>query len=92
MVQPYNYLRQKVQTPKLYVSDLGMDLLNRCLAYNPKRRITAQKALEHEWFREEPRPKASHAFPMWPSRAEVDKKRTPVNNEIEHDDKRYKLV
>jgi len=29
---------------------LGADLLARLLEYDPRRRITAQQALEHPWF------------------------------------------
>ena len=88
-----------MQTPKLYISDLGLDLLNRCLAYDPLRRISADKALLHGWFKEEPLPKPSHAFPQWKSRAEqMERKRdradyyesTKEMNETK--DKRYKLL
>jgi cell division cycle 2-like protein len=58
--QPYNNLRQSF--PKISpnggptVSDLGFDLLNKLLAYDPKRRISADAALKHEFFGEFPPP------------------------------------
>ncbi|XP_035545101.1 uncharacterized protein LOC108982606 [Juglans regia] len=38
------------------LSDLGFDLLNSLLAYDPKKRITAKAALKHDWFHEVPLP------------------------------------
>lgn len=48
--QPVNHLRDYF--PDL--SDVGFDLLNRLLEYNPEKRITAEEALNHEWFNESP--------------------------------------
>ena len=42
--QPYNYL----QTDFNRLSKKGVDLLNRLLTYDPRRRCTASQALEHE--------------------------------------------
>ena len=44
--QPYNYL----QTDFNRLSKKGVDLLNRLLTYDPRRRCTASQALEHEYF------------------------------------------
>ena len=38
----------------MYLSDLGLDLMLQMLVYDPDKRITAQKALEHPWFNEIP--------------------------------------
>ena len=71
--QPYNKLRQRF--PKASpsgaptVSDLGFDLLNRLLAYDPKRRISAEEGLRHEWFEEFPPPKDQRLMPTYPSKA-----------------------
>lgn len=34
----------------LYLDNLGLDLLERMLTYDPSKRITAKGALEHPWF------------------------------------------
>ncbi|GKV37095.1 hypothetical protein SLEP1_g45161 [Rubroshorea leprosula] len=54
--QPENKLRQKFPV----LSNLGVDLLQKLLTYDPKRRITAKSALSHGWFREFPLPKHLH--------------------------------
>ncbi|CAH1423216.1 unnamed protein product [Lactuca virosa] len=41
-------------TPVL--TEMGFDLLNRFLTYDPDKRITAEEALNHGWFRESPLP------------------------------------
>lgn len=51
-------------------SDLGFDLLNRLLTYDPKKRIDAKTALEHKWFVESPLPTDPGMFPTWPARSE----------------------
>lgn len=38
----------------MYLSEIGFDLLNRMLIYDPKKRITAEEALNHPWFNEQP--------------------------------------
>ena len=45
--QPYNNLRKKFP----YLTGSGFDLLNRFLTYDPKKRITAEQALEHAFFK-----------------------------------------
>ncbi|KAI3727028.1 hypothetical protein L1987_66836 [Smallanthus sonchifolius] len=58
--QPYNNLRKKfpvavfMGSPML--TELGFDLLNKFLNYDPEKRITAKAALDHGWFREAPLP------------------------------------
>lgn len=49
------------------LSDAGYDLLLKCFTFDPKRRITAKEALNHEFFKEQPLPKDSSLFPSWPS-------------------------
>lgn len=36
----------------LNIDELGLDLLERMLVYDPAKRITAKSALEHPWFYE----------------------------------------
>ena len=38
----------------LYLSDLGLDLMLKMMTYDPSKRITAEEALKHPWFKEEP--------------------------------------
>ncbi|VDP00029.1 unnamed protein product [Soboliphyme baturini] len=64
---PYNSLRKHFGAT---LSDRGFQLLNRFLTYDPKRRITAQEALEDDWFNEEPRPVRPELFPTWPAKSE----------------------
>lgn len=47
---PENKLRQVI--PKEKLSDSGVDLLKKMLVPYPKKRITAEKALKHDWFKE----------------------------------------
>lgn len=58
--QPYNNLRKKFPvamfTGSPSLTELGFDLLSRLLTYDPAKRITAEEALNHGWFRESPLP------------------------------------
>ncbi len=40
-----------------FLGNSGVDLLDRMLTYDPKKRISAKAALEHRYFQEEPLPK-----------------------------------
>ena len=51
------------------LSDAGFDLLNRMLAYDPAKRITAEDASKHPFFAEFPPAKAQRLMPTFPSRA-----------------------
>ena len=48
----------------LNLSDAGFDLLSRLLTYDPKKRITAEEALNHRWFTELPLPQAIDKMPV----------------------------
>jgi len=65
---PYNKLNSKFAVGAL--TKAGLDLLNKLLCYDPKRRITAEQALKHPFFQESPPPKHPSMFPTWPSKAE----------------------
>ncbi|KAL5075908.1 hypothetical protein RYX36_014892 [Vicia faba] len=73
----YNLLRKKFPatsfTGSPVLSDSGFDLLNKLLTYDPEKRITAEDALNHEWFREVPLPKSKEFMPTFP--AQHDKER-----------------
>lgn len=59
--QPYNHIRQVL--PDL--GEKGVDFLDGLLAYDPQRRFTATEALQHEYFKESPRPKPVHRMPVF---------------------------
>lgn len=61
--QPYNNLGQRLS----HVSPNGLDLLNRLLAYDPTRRMTATEALAHPYFTESPLPAAQELMPTFPN-------------------------
>ncbi|XP_048229001.1 cyclin-dependent kinase 11B isoform X2 [Ricinus communis] len=68
--QPYNLLRKKFPatffTGSPVLSDLGLDLLNKLLTYDPEKRLTAEDALNHAWFREVPLPTSKEFMPTLP--------------------------
>lgn len=53
-------------------SDKGIDLLERMLTFDPKKRISAREALEHPYFKESPFPKDESLMPTF--RSTNDKK------------------
>ncbi|KAK1384692.1 hypothetical protein POM88_022427 [Heracleum sosnowskyi] len=60
--QPDNLLRKKFHaeyfTGAAPLTNAGFDLLNKLLTCDPAKRITADEALNHQWFREFPLPKS----------------------------------
>ncbi|KAL6436434.1 hypothetical protein ACFW04_004738 [Cataglyphis niger] len=64
---PVNNLRQRFS---LSLSDLGVELLNKFLTYDPRQRITAEDALNHGYFTEAPLPIDPQMFPTWPAKSE----------------------
>ncbi|KAK8516723.1 hypothetical protein V6N13_080828 [Hibiscus sabdariffa] len=74
----YNLLRKKFPatsftgTPVL--SDAGFDLLNKLLTYDPEKRLTAEDALNHEWFHEVPLPKTKAFMPTFPAQHAQDRR------------------
>ncbi|KAG6651283.1 cyclin-dependent kinase G-2-like isoform X1 [Carya illinoinensis] len=74
----YNLLRKKFPatsfTGSPVLSDSGFDLLNKLLTYDPQRRITAEAALNHEWFHEVPLPKSKEFMPTFPAQHAQDRR------------------
>eukprot|EP01018_Ginkgo_biloba_P031579 Gb_15107 [translate_table: standard] len=72
----YNKLRDKFPVTSFsgrpILSESGFDLLNRLLTYDPNKRITAEEALKHEWFREVPLPKSKEFMPTYPAQNDHD--------------------
>ncbi|CAL0330104.1 unnamed protein product [Lupinus luteus] len=69
--QPYSILRRKFRASSFIglpvLSELGFDLLEKLLTYDPEKRITAEDALLHDWFHEAPLPKSDFnpILPSW---------------------------
>ncbi|XP_071728376.1 cyclin-dependent kinase G-1-like [Rutidosis leptorrhynchoides] len=63
--QSFNTLRKRFAaatfTGAPMLTELGLDLLNKLLTYDPSKRISAKDALNHQWFCEAPLP-AEHCF------------------------------
>ncbi|KAE8687390.1 hypothetical protein F3Y22_tig00111022pilonHSYRG00655 [Hibiscus syriacus] len=74
----YNLLRKKFPATSFtgthVLSDAGFDLLNTLLTYDPDKRITAEDALNHEWFREVPLPKNKAFMPTFPAQHAQDRR------------------
>nr|KYP52963.1 Cyclin-dependent kinase G-2 [Cajanus cajan] len=74
----FNLLRKKFPatsfTGSPVLSDSGFDLLNKLLTYDPEKRITAEAALNHEWFREVPLPKSKEFMPTFPAQHAQDRR------------------
>ena len=58
-----------------FLSSAGVDLLSSLLSLNPDFRPTAKEMLDHDYFREQPKPKPSEMFPTFPSKAGQEKRR-----------------
>ncbi|XP_038884698.1 cyclin-dependent kinase G-2 isoform X2 [Benincasa hispida] len=74
----FNLLRKKFPaasfTGSPVLSDSGFDLLSKLLTYDPQKRISAEEALDHEWFREVPLPKSKEFMPTFPAQHAQDRR------------------
>ena len=52
------------------LTNSGFDLINKFLTYDPLKRISAENALKHDYFKETPLPVAPSMFPTWPAKSE----------------------
>uniref|UniRef100_A0A2A4K6F1 cyclin-dependent kinase n=1 Tax=Heliothis virescens TaxID=7102 RepID=A0A2A4K6F1_HELVI len=71
---PSGGLRQRIGSDLL--SETGLSLLQGFLTYNPVRRITADAALEHAYFKEQPVAIEPAMFPTWPAKSEGNRRST----------------
>lgn len=71
---PYNNL--SAEFPNL--SENGLDLLSRLLTYDPSKRLTAEKALAHPYFKESPLPISPELFPTFPAMTEAKSRAVPA--------------
>jgi len=66
---PKNRLREKFPrtsvTGGYFLSDQGCDLMNRCLTYDPDKRISAREAMRHSYFQETPLPRDTVLMPTF---------------------------
>ncbi|XP_073995005.1 cyclin dependent kinase 11B pitslre isoform X2 [Rhodnius prolixus] len=67
---PVSTLRSRF---KAVPTEVGLNLLNGFLTYNPAARLTAESALSHEYFTEIPLPIDPAMFPTWPAKSEGHK-------------------
>ncbi|KAF7969222.1 hypothetical protein HWV62_27931 [Athelia sp. TMB] len=73
--QPHQF-RQRFH----YMTTAGIDLLMSLLTYDPEKRITAEEALQHDYFKESPYPKHPDLFGSFPSAAAGEKRRKPFDS------------
>ncbi|RZC33125.1 cdk10/11-like protein [Asbolus verrucosus] len=57
------------------LTDLGLNLLTKFLTFDPAQRVTAEEALQHQFFSEAPLPIDPAMFPTWPAKSELGQKR-----------------
>ena len=68
-----------VEKDDLYLSDIGLDLLNKLLNYDPNKRITAEAALKHSWFKEAPSACNVNEMPIFPELNDKDRELSKKN-------------
>jgi len=57
------------------LTNTGADLLSSLLTLDPTKRISAQEALQHAYFKEDPQPKHPEFFPSFPSKGSGEKRK-----------------
>ena len=57
------------------LTNKGADLLSSLLTLDPEKRISASEALEHAYFKEDPKPKHPEFFPSFPSKGSGEKRK-----------------
>lgn len=64
---PVSNLRQRFGM----LGEIGLSLLMGFLTYDPEKRIAAEEALNHAYFKEAPLPLDPAMFPTWPAKSEL---------------------
>lgn len=67
-----------------YLTENGLDLMNRLLTYDPLTRITAEEALLHPYFIDSPVPQDPALFPTFPSKGAGEKKHKFISPRAPH--------
>ncbi|KAF4430978.1 CMGC/CDK protein kinase [Fusarium austroafricanum] len=57
------------------LTSAGASLLGDLLSLDPERRPSARQMLQHEYFRQDPKPKPESMFPTFPSKANQERRR-----------------
>lgn len=70
-----NYKYNNIRSRFPYLTENGLDLMSKLLTYDPEKRITAEEALKHPYFKESPLPKDPSMFPTFPSKASGEKRK-----------------
>jgi len=70
-----NYKYNNIRSRFPFLSEKGLDLMSKLLTYDPEKRITAEEALKHPYFKESPLPKDPSMFPTFPSKASGEKRK-----------------
>lgn len=65
----------RIRTKFPLLTSAGVGLFNGLLALDPERRPAAREVLEHEYFRQDPKPKQEAMFPTFPSKAGQERRR-----------------
>ncbi|XP_034950733.1 cyclin-dependent kinase 11B isoform X2 [Chelonus insularis] len=86
---PVNNLRQRFS---LFLSDQGIELLNKMLTYDPAQRMTAEDALKHPYFTETPLPIDPEMFPTWPAKSELGARTANASPKPPSGGKEYKQL
>ncbi|KAL1458198.1 hypothetical protein WDU94_008365 [Cyamophila willieti] len=68
----------RVRVAPSILTEVGFDLLQRFLTYDPVARITADEALKADYFRESPLPIDPAMFPTWPAKSELAHKKAAM--------------
>jgi cell division cycle 2-like protein len=77
---PYNTIRSRFGS---YLSDKGFELINKLLAYDPVKRMPAEEALKHDFFKETPLPLDSTIFPTWPAKSEGQNRSKSLKDSVQ---------
>lgn len=74
---PVSQLRKHFQEK---TCGLGLSLLQGLLTYDPKQRLTADAALKHNYFTEQPLPIEPGMFPTWPAKSELGARKAQASS------------